>query len=91
MFGELSDDRGRGPGERSVWREEAGWEGVQPHGCESMNEGMGRTAADETVKEEEVSSRMELDGERKESRGTQALSKYSQGLRVVRETFQRGM
>ena len=35
-----------------------------------MNEGMGRTAADETVKEEEVSSRMELDGERKESRGT---------------------
>ena len=56
-----------------------------------MNEGMGRTAADETVKEEEVSSRMELDGERKESRGTQALSKYSQGLRIVRETFQRGM
>ena len=32
---------------------------------------MGRMAADETVKEEEVSSRMELDGERKESRGTQ--------------------
>ena len=56
-----------------------------------MNEGMGRTAADETVKEEEVSSRMELDGERKESRGTQALSKYSQGLRVVRETFRWGM
>ena len=54
---------------------------------------MGRTAADETVKEEEVSSRMELDGERKESRGTptQALSKYSQGLRVVRETFRWGM
>ena len=84
------DQENDGFGEKR-FTQEASWEGVQPHGCESMNEGMGRTAADETVKEEEVSSRMELDGERKESRGTQALSKYSRGLRVVRETFQRGM
>ena len=65
--------------ERRDLHKRLGWESVQPHRCESMNGGMGRTAADETVKEEEVSSRMELDGERKQPRGTQALSKYSQG------------
>lgn len=35
-------------------------------GCESMNGGMGWSwRADETVKEEEVRDRMEVDGERK--------------------------
>ena len=38
-------------------------------GCESMNGRMGwRWRADETVKEEEVRDRMEVDGERKERR-----------------------